>query len=203
MKAKRFYFRPALLGILAVGLGGCSSPPCEKYLMYPPHDDSDRLITIPKPINPIQERNYDLCLLKKHGVQVIHLGETWKLVFPSDALFDNDTAEIRHRYEPVLNVAADFMRTYSKIAVKVTSYTDQSEQEMMTKFGTVSDELTTRQANAVVKYLTSHHIDARLIYGLGRGVHDPIAWNGTPEGRGFNRRVEVTFRYYKNNTAWY
>ncbi|OGT44071.1 MAG: hypothetical protein A3F13_02355 [Gammaproteobacteria bacterium RIFCSPHIGHO2_12_FULL_40_19] len=161
------------------------------------------LVEEPKPIPDIIRREYDICVLQKHGVKIIRLGQTWKLIFPGDDLFDNDTAEINNDYKPLLAVAADFLQTYSKISVEVASYSNRMNDDVRTKFGTVTDELTTRQAESVMNYLTTRRINARLIYAVGKGGQDPVAWNGSPEGRRLNRRVEVSFRYYRNSTAWY
>jgi outer membrane protein OmpA-like peptidoglycan-associated protein len=203
MEAKRFYLCLISAGLITIGLSGCSRSPCEKYLRHPPQLQSQQLVKIPNPINVIQRRDYDLCVLKRHGVRVICLGQTWRLIFPSDDLFDNETSEINKNYKPLLNVAADFMQTYSKISVEVAAYSNKADEEMRTKFGTVTDELTSRQAESVSNYLVNHHINSRLIYATGKGARDAIAWNGSPEGRYFNRRVEVSFRYYRDNTAWY
>ncbi|MCX7121382.1 MAG: OmpA family protein [Gammaproteobacteria bacterium] len=161
------------------------------------------LIIPPKPTPLILRRMYDMCLLQKHGVQVIRLGQTWTFIFPSDDLFDNDTPNIDDHYKPLLNVAADFMLTYPKIAVEIDGYANKPVVEMRTKFGSVTDELTQQQADAVLKYLTTRRINARLIYAVGKGSRDEVAWSGSPSGRRFNRRVEVHFRYYRDNTAWY
>ncbi len=203
MKPMRHHFFFICLGLIALCLTACSHPPCDKYLKHPPYVPQEKLIKLKKPINVVQRREYDICLLQREGVQVIRLGQTWKLVFPSDDLFDNDTAEINNHYKPVLYVAVDFMRTYSKISVKVASFSNKIENDVMTKFGTVTDELTTRQADAVLKYFTSQHIYARLIYAEGEGGRHAVAWNGSADGRRFNRRVEVSFKYYRDNRAWY
>lgn len=200
---KRFGFLVIFLSVIAVGLSGCSRPPCEKYLKYPPYIPPQKLIYLKNPMNVIQRREYDLCVLKTHGVQVIRFGQTWKFIFPSDDVFDNETAEINENYKPMLNVTADFMQTYSKISVEVAAYTNKSDDDVKTKFGSVSDELTERQAESVSNYLFSRHINSRLLYSLGKGAHGAVAWNGTPDSRYFNRRVEVTFRYYRDNAAWY
>lgn len=200
---KRFSLHLIFFAFILLGLSSCSHSPCEKYLKYPPYVAPQKLIKLQKPINVIQRREYDICVLQTHGVQVIRLGQTWKLVFPSDDLFDNDTAEINENYKSLLDVAADFMQTYSKISVEVAAYSNRLDNEMKTKFGTVTDELTSRQAESVANYLDTRHINSRLLYAVGRGGQNSIAWNGSPEGRRFNRRVEVYFRYYRDNTAWY
>lgn len=192
------------MGIMLLGLSSCSRPPCKKYLNQKLVLKRHLLVQEPKPIPDIIRRQYDFCLLKRAGVHIVRLGQTWKFVFPSDDLFDNDTAEINNRYKPVLDAAADFLQTYSKISVEVASYTDKTDEaDVITKFGSVSDELTTRQSEAVENYLTNRNINARLIYAVGKGATYPLAWNGSAAGRRLNRRVEVSFRYYNNNKAWY
>lgn len=192
-----------LLGLIMCLLTGCSRSPCEKYLNQKLVLKRHLLVQEPKPIPNIIRREYDICVLQKHNVKIIRLGQTWKLVFPSDDLFDNDTAEINNRYKPVLDVAADFLQTYFKITVKIASYSNKSSDDMVTKFGTITGELTTRQSEAVMKYLTTRRINARLIYAVGKGTQHPVAWDGSEFGRHLNRRVEISFRYYRNNTAWY
>ena len=202
MDAKRFSRHAIFLGLIVLGLSGCSSAPCDKYLKTPLYIPPQKLVKVPKPLNVIRRREYDICILQTHGVQVIRLGQTWTLVFPSDELFNNDTAEINEDYKSLLNTAADLMQTYSKITVAVTGYSDRDD-DVKTKFGSIKDELTERQAESVANYLVSRHINSRLIYGVGRGSRDPVAWDGAPKSRRFNRRIEVHFRYYRDNTAWY
>lgn len=203
-KSVKSIARVSFACVFMLALTACyHRPPCEKYLVTPPQLPSDLLVKVEKPVPVIQQRNYDLCLLKKMHLQVIRIGQTWTFVLPSDDLFDNDTAEIETGYEPVLAVIANFMRTYPKITVTVNAYSDKPAEEIKTKFGTIEDELTARQAESVVADLTARHINARLIIGNGMGARNAIAWDGTPKGRRLNRRVEIHFRYYRDNTAWF
>jgi outer membrane protein OmpA-like peptidoglycan-associated protein len=142
-------------------------------------------------------------MLERQGVQVIRLGQTQTLIFPSDRLFENDTAEIQQNAKPVLNVVADFIQSYSTVSVEVAAYTNKAPHEIKTKFGTISDELTTRQADIILHYLSSHHVGARFMYAAGQGGRHAIAWDGSAAGRHLNRRVEISFRYYRDSTAWY
>jgi len=53
--------------------------------------------------------------------------------------------------------------------------------------------LSVMRASAVVEYLVYEWgLPDYMIMPTGRGEHDPIADNGTPEGRALNRRVEIT-----------
>lgn len=202
MDLRKIIFFPLLLSLLFIT--SCSRPPCEKYLSKQwPVVKPEKLIKIPTPIPDINRRAYDLCLLRTRRVQVIRLGQTWKFVLLNDELFDNDTAEINDHYKPTLNIIADFMQTYPKISVKVAGYSDHALEEIMTKFGSVTDQLTERQAAAVGNYLRKHCANARFIYAIGRGNRHPVAWDGSAAGRRLNRRVEVSFKYYRDNKAWY
>src|SRR3990167_6012800 len=192
-----------LSGLVMESISGCSNNRYKKSQKTPPYVPEQKLVKLKKPINALQQRQYDFCMLEKNGVEVIRIGQTWKFVFPNEDLFDNDTAEINDHYLPVLAIAADFMKTYSKISVEVAGFSNRAEDDPITKFGSYTDELTERQAQSVVRYLTEKDINARLIYAIGRGNAKPVAWDGTPLGRRYNRRVEVTFRYYRGNTAWY
>ena len=52
-------------------------------------------------------------------------------------------------------------------------------------------DLSTKRANAVVRYLISQGVDPNIISAKGRGDTHPQASNDTPEGRAQNRRIEV------------
>lgn len=203
MKVKRICLGLMFVGLATLGLSGCKRSPCEKYLTNAPYIPPTKLIHPPKPISPFQLRQYYICILQKHGVQVIRLGQTWKLVFPSDDVFDNDTSELNENYLPILKTAAAFIRTYSTISVEVAAYSNKINDDIKTKFGSITDELTTRQSESVLKYLTTQNTHARFIHAIGKGGHDSVAWNGSEPGRRLNRRVEISFRYYRDNTAWY
>lgn len=71
-------------------------------------------------------------------------------------------------------------------SMKVTGHTDSSGPEAY------NQKLSERRANAVAKYLSESHgisMDAMTVSGMGEA--EPIADNGTREGRARNRRVEI------------
>jgi outer membrane protein OmpA-like peptidoglycan-associated protein len=47
------------------------------------------------------------------------------------------------------------------------------------------------RAEKVREYLVLHGIDAGRITAIGKGSEDPVTDNATPEGRAFNRRIEM------------
>jgi flagellar motor protein MotB len=52
-------------------------------------------------------------------------------------------------------------------------------------------DLSSRRADAVVRYLTSKGINPSIVSAKGRGDTHPAAPNDTPKGRAENRRIEV------------
>jgi len=52
-------------------------------------------------------------------------------------------------------------------------------------------DLSSRRADAVVRYLTSKGINPSVISAKGRGDTHPVAPNDTAKGRAANRRIEV------------
>jgi len=193
-----------LIGIcIACGLVACTPKPlCQIDFRSPP-----KVKPKPKPslhLTQQQRRELYLCQLKVQGVSVIHVGETWKLIFPSDDIFENDTAIINPGYQPILKITANFLKTFSTINVQVAAYSDDTDIHVKTKSGgSIKDVLTTDQADAIALCLQRYHTHARLLYAVGENGKHPIAWNGSEMGRHLNRRVEISFRSYHNNIAWY
>ena len=51
--------------------------------------------------------------------------------------------------------------------------------------------LSEKRAKSVYDYLMMQGVSTdRMVYE-GKGIHDPVASNDTPEGRSLNRRVEI------------
>ena len=134
--------------------------------------------------------------LHDDGVQVIKLGETFRFVLFSGDLFNADSANFQQPYRPVLKTLAALMKTYDKVNVKVAAYTDNK--------GSVKRQqaLTTRQAQVVASFLWSEGVDARLEYAMGYNRQNAVDWNGNAKGRFYNRRVEISFRYYPRSIPY-
>jgi flagellar motor protein MotB len=75
----------------------------------------------------------------------------------------------------------------------VYGYTDDRPVgAALKKMGIVDNlDLSSRRADAVVRYLTSKGINPGIISAKGRGDTHPVAPNDTPKGRHENRRIEV------------
>jgi len=77
--------------------------------------------------------------------------------------------------------------------VTVYGYTDDRPVgSALRKRGIVDNlDLSSRRADAVVRFLTSKGVNPGMISAKGRGDTHPVAPNDSPAGRAQNRRIEV------------
>ena len=81
---------------------------------------------------------------------------------------------------------AAFVRSNRRAQIQIVAYTDSS--------GDAAEnlQLSTRRAQAVRDYLMRNlALPAARVVAEGKGEADPVASNGTADGRRANRRVEV------------
>ncbi len=166
-----------LITLVALGLTACAK---KKVYHAPP----------PPPPTVKQLRHQAIRQLELNNVQVIHLGETMRLVLRSDDMFQPDSANLRDCARQTLVTVAQLLRLYEKVNVKVAAYTD--EQGKYDR----QQALTTRQAQVISTFLWSHGVDARLMYAVGFNRLNAVDWNGSATGRSMNRRVEISFSYF-------
>ena len=168
------YVKVMLATFLLLSLAACASPPRYKV----------------KKLTNAEVREDYIGLLTKTGAQVAVQGETVKVMVPSDILFKERSANLRHCAFPMLRRIGVFLPLYNPENIQVSAYTDTSEPEKFQKL------LSSRQAQVVINSLWPRGIRASMVYAEGYGSSYPIASNDTSSGREINRRVEFVFRYY-------
>jgi len=100
-------------------------------------------------------------------------------------LFDTASARLRPESTPTLQ---DLLRTLGQngsLRLRIEGHTDD------TGAADANERLSQQRAEAVVAWLTQHGVAADRLEAVGLGPSQPVADNGTPEGRQTNRRVEV------------
>ena len=125
------------------------------------------------------------------GVDVQRQGDNIVLQMPSDVTFGFDRADIQPQF---LDTLADVSRTlnnYPQNLVDVVGHADSTGR------AEYNQQLSERRALAVADFLTGRGGVLRdRLYVEGRGSTQPIADNGTEQGRAQNRRVEIVLRPY-------
>lgn len=134
--------------------------------------------------------------LSDNHVQVIHVGETLRIVLRDDNLFIPGSANVLADGMKILRTVTFLMNTYDIVEVKVAGYLDNQLDSDVAK------ALSTRQAQVVLNKLRYYSIDTRFLYATGYGSANPVAWNGDASGRSLNRRVEISFQYYPKTRGY-
>lgn len=106
----------------------------------------------------------------------------------TDVLFDPDSAALSRGAKSRLRWLADRVREDSDVELLLRGHSDGVEGDAE-RF-----ELSEQRARAVRAYLKREGVPARRIAWVGFGSAQPVASNGTPEGRQRNRRVEIVLR---------
>lgn len=113
------------------------------------------------------------------------VGEGLLVTFDSGLLFEYNSDVIEGNARENLNNLAESLREYRETELLIVGHTDSIASDRF------NQDLSERRAASAKRYLASQGVDADRIETVGRGESEPVADNGTPEGRGQNRRVEV------------
>ena len=150
-----------------------------------PDNDGDGILDIndkcpnePETVNGYQDQ--DGCPDKKPAVAV----EQGKAIVLEGVNFDTGKATLKAESETPLNKVLSTLKDNPEIEVEIRGYTDnQGEPEM-------NRDLSQRRADTVKAWLVERGIAAGRVQTRGFGPDNPVADNGTPEGRAQNRRIE-------------
>jgi chemotaxis protein MotB len=113
-------------------------------------------------------------------------------VLTDKVLFDSGQADLKPIGLPLLNEVAQLLNLDQAHPILVEGHTDN--QPISTAQFPSNWELSTARATTVVRYLISRGIKARRLSAAGYADLHPIATNSTPQGRQFNRRVEIVLQ---------
>jgi outer membrane protein OmpA-like peptidoglycan-associated protein len=99
--------------------------------------------------------------------------------------FPRDATALPIALRPELDRLAAVLRAYPGVTLEVSGYTDSEGSS------SYNLRLSTSRAQAVVDYLALQGVDRARLSVVGRGEADPLADNGTADGRARNRRIEI------------
>ncbi|MFT4916293.1 MAG: OOP family OmpA-OmpF porin [Yoonia sp.] len=107
--------------------------------------------------------------------------------------FDPSASSITSDTTAVVNEIADILKRCPDLRIEIAGYTDSQGREIM------NEQLSQERATAVLDALRARRVPVSSFAAKGYGEADPIADNGTAEGREANRRIE--FRLIVPETA--
>jgi outer membrane protein OmpA-like peptidoglycan-associated protein len=108
-----------------------------------------------------------------------------KLDVPADAGFASGRSTLSPTLVRVLGQFATTLQQNQATHVSIIGHTDSSGSDA------INNPLSFDRANATRDYLVGRGVSAARISTDGRGSREPVADNGTPQGRALNRRVEI------------
>lgn len=109
--------------------------------------------------------------------------------------FDPGASSITSDTTPVVDEIADILKRCPDLQVRIAGYTDSQGREEMNL------QLSQERATAVLSALRQRRVPVGSFEAIGYGEADPIADNGTEDGREANRRIEFTLMGAEDKTA--
>lgn len=114
---------------------------------------------------------------------------TKSVTMGASASFDVNKATLKPAGMAELDKLASDLGMMSSVAgITIVGHTDSTGAD------SYNQQLSERRANSVRDYLGSKGVDPALMSTMGMGESQPIADNGTRDGRAQNRRVEITIK---------
>lgn len=133
-----------------------------------------------------QKKELEATLPETTTVETINNGEALKVTFDSGILFATNSSTLSEASRSALRSFATSLKANPDTYIKIVGYTDNT--------GNVdyNQTLSEKRAKSVYDYLmVDQGISSDRMSYEGKGIHQPVATNNTPEGRALNRRVEI------------
>lgn len=122
------------------------------------------------------------------GVDVQRQGDSITLVMPGNITFKTNSSDIASGFYPSLTQVATSLNQYDQTTISVAGYTDSTGPRQYNM------DLSQRRAQSVADYIASQGVAATRMSTRGFGPDQPIASNGTEQGRQQNRRVDINLK---------
>ncbi len=124
--------------------------------------------------------------LQGTGVSVTRDGDNVILNMPGNITFATNSADLNSGFLSVLDSVVLVLNEFDKTLIEIVGHTDS------TGAADFNQRLSERRAQSVATYLQTRQVKTERMSILGMGENQPIADNGSAEGRQQNRRAELT-----------
>ncbi|MEM7614380.1 MAG: OmpA family protein [Pseudomonadota bacterium] len=119
------------------------------------------------------------------GARIVNTGSELIVVLPEAITFDIESSVVRPNSRQNILAISRNLQQYPNSTVQVIGHTDNTGTRRF------NQGLSIDRANAVRNVLVQGGVNGGRIRTIGRGENQPIASNGTVDGRQANRRVEI------------
>lgn len=115
------------------------------------------------------------------------------ITLTGDAYFDSGSARLKEDIKPVLEKVSEIINTVDNL-VRIEGHTDNNPLPMPVKkrgYDTNWELSSSRSVN-ILRYMTEENgVNPKQLSSVAFAEYRPIDDNNTPEGRAYNRRVEI------------
>lgn len=132
-----------------------------------------------------QKKELEATLPDDTKVETISNGEALKVTFDSGILFATNSSTLSDASKSALRNFAISVKANPDTYIKIVGHTDNTGKVDYNQI------LSEKRAKSVYDYLMMQGISSDRMSYEGKGIHQPVADNNTPEGRALNRRVEI------------
>ena len=133
-----------------------------------------------------QKKELEATLPEETTVETINNGEALKVTFYSGILFATNSSTVSAASKSALRDLAASLNANPDTDIKIIGHTDNTGKV------DYNQTLSEKRAKSVFDYLMEDQgVSSKRMTYEGKGVHEPVADNSTPEGRALNRRVEI------------
>lgn len=118
-------------------------------------------------------------------VESVNEGEALRVTFDSGIFFATNSSTVSDAAKNALANFAITLQNNPDTYLKIVGHTDSTGKV------DYNQTLSEKRARSVYDYLVINSVGRSRLSYEGKGVHEPVADNTTPEGRALNRRVEI------------
>ena len=112
------------------------------------------------------------------------MGRPTEVYIEDTVLFAFASAEIAPDFYPLLGLGVTLLNLQEGVTMEVYGHTDSAGTDE------TNQRLSQARVDAVKAFYIAQGIDPARVIVVGKGESEPVADNGTVEGRQLNRRVE-------------
>jgi outer membrane protein OmpA-like peptidoglycan-associated protein len=124
--------------------------------------------------------------LRSTGVSVERDGDNINLIMPSNITFETGGSTLSSSFFAVMDSVVLVVQEFEKTIIVSAGHTDSQGSD------SYNQSLSEQRANTVSAYLRHKGVVEARLETIGFGEKQPVADNGTAEGRALNRRVEIS-----------
>lgn len=112
-------------------------------------------------------------------------GNVVRITMTNSTAFDVNSTAIKPAFNSTMDKLADVIVRYGKTTLTIVGHTDN------TGAANYNQKLSEGRALSVARYLEARNVNPVRLATSGKGEAEPIASNGSEDGRQANRRVEI------------